>query len=238
MWPEESCYLCGATTDLTDDHVPAANLFAQMPPNPIKVRACKNCNGGHSLDDEAFRVFVCSAAQTEEGKTIFKEGVIGSSFARSKKLEKIVREYMQQVLVATSGGYQLVWTLGFPKERAEKVLTQITKGLLRKFYPGYDYRSDEFKFICKMGYTNDGRNTIGHLLNMCSFVEQGIRTFRCWHLILPDTGAGGVWIYQFYDSWMCFVFHKHNVVTEYRPPQGRRIVVDGVEQDMSTYVSR
>lgn len=54
--PNESCIYCGATTDLTDDHVPPKCLFERpRPTNLITVPSCRPCNERFGRDDEYFK---------------------------------------------------------------------------------------------------------------------------------------------------------------------------------------
>src|SRR5471030_1318304 len=55
------CVYCGATDDLSDDHIPPKNLFPKPRPlNLITVLACRvKCNGSASMDDEYFRHCLC-----------------------------------------------------------------------------------------------------------------------------------------------------------------------------------
>ena len=51
------CAYCGASGNLTKDHVPPKNLFlTPRPSNLISVPACKVCHENTSKDDEYFRL--------------------------------------------------------------------------------------------------------------------------------------------------------------------------------------
>lgn len=54
---DEGCAYCGALGELSDDHVPPKNLFAEpRPSNLITVPACPACHSDQtSMDDEYFR---------------------------------------------------------------------------------------------------------------------------------------------------------------------------------------
>jgi hypothetical protein len=56
------CTYCGETRWVEPDHVPPRNLFPKpYPANMWTVPACRNCNGGFSLDDEYFRIWLTIA---------------------------------------------------------------------------------------------------------------------------------------------------------------------------------
>lgn len=84
------CALCGEDHPVTREHVPPKNLFlAPRPRNTITVPVCEGCNHGYHLDDEYFRVYV--AAGAEPGSRLWrlwKQKVVGSSFARSGGLKR------------------------------------------------------------------------------------------------------------------------------------------------------
>src|SRR5688572_9120457 len=59
------CVYCGATEDLTRDHVPGRGLF--LPPRPdnlITVPCCKPHNKEYQLEDEYFRLYVASRVES------------------------------------------------------------------------------------------------------------------------------------------------------------------------------
>ena len=83
------CALCAKTRPVTREHIPPKNLFlTPRPTNSITVPVCELCNHSYHLDDEYFRVYV--AAGAEPGTRLWrlwKEKVVGSSFARGEGLK-------------------------------------------------------------------------------------------------------------------------------------------------------
>lgn len=56
----KECVYCGATNNLTAEHVPPKLVFPRpRPSNLITVRACQKCNHDGSQDAEYFRLWLC-----------------------------------------------------------------------------------------------------------------------------------------------------------------------------------
>ncbi len=83
------CALRGKTRPVTREHVPPKNLFLPpRPPNTLTMPVCGPCNHGYHLDDEYFRVFLALQAEPNTPLwRLWKEKVVGSSFARSGGLK-------------------------------------------------------------------------------------------------------------------------------------------------------
>jgi hypothetical protein len=59
------CVYCGATKNLSLDHVPPRNLFAKPRPNNlVTVPSCTLCNTAASKDDEYFRLMLSMSEDT------------------------------------------------------------------------------------------------------------------------------------------------------------------------------
>jgi hypothetical protein len=64
-----TCVFCGATGDVTDDHVPPKPIFAKPRPSDlITVPGCEECDHGWSLDDEYFRTALCLSDKTTDDR--------------------------------------------------------------------------------------------------------------------------------------------------------------------------
>jgi hypothetical protein len=83
------CALCGATGEMTREHVPPQCLFLKpRPQNTITVSLCQSCNHSYHLDDEYFRVLVGASPQPSKAQlALWDEKVIRSSFLRSRGLK-------------------------------------------------------------------------------------------------------------------------------------------------------
>lgn len=76
MPKNSQCVLCGAIGEVTKDHLPPKSCFPSPKPNNlITVRACKNCNGGRSLLDNKFSLFLSIAVhgQSLERKRLWAQ---------------------------------------------------------------------------------------------------------------------------------------------------------------------
>lgn len=93
------CPVCVEEKALTKDHTPPKGVFLKpRPTNTITVWTCKDCNGGSSLDDEYFRIYIASNA--EPGSHLFrlwKGKVVKSTFERSPALREALRAAMDQI---------------------------------------------------------------------------------------------------------------------------------------------
>jgi hypothetical protein len=116
-----------------------------------------------------------------------------SSFKRSPKLKQRVREHLLQYSV-----HPPVAALSFPKERGNRFLIRITKGLMREFYPEVDYSEAIFE-VSQIEPTQEFVDTV--LSRMISD-ERGNGTFRFWRVCEGGQPLECVWIYVFYDGLM------------------------------------
>jgi hypothetical protein len=88
------CALCGASGEMTREHVPPQCLFLKPhPQNTITVPLCKTCNHSYHPDDEYFRLMIASSLQPSDAQwALWHRKVVGSSFARSEALRARLRE--------------------------------------------------------------------------------------------------------------------------------------------------
>ena len=91
---------------------------------------------------------------------------------------------------------------GMPSERADRMLSNITKGLLRYFYPEYDYARDQFSGESWLPIPKDIIK-FNYLAPKLRHDTRGDGVFEVRHGIAPGN-CGGAWIYLFYRA-ACFV---------------------------------
>jgi len=143
----ESCYLCGSAELLTNDHIPPKCFFPKpRPSNLISVRCCQTCHRSYAKDDEAFMILLSMHAIKNPAKQwIYENKTLPSLKTRNKKLARHIWNEIRIVPILTNIGIVPLRTIGFPQKRMERFLFRLTKGLLRNFYPSYDYSKDVFK---------------------------------------------------------------------------------------------
>ena len=127
------CYLCGSTTQVTREHLPAKNLFPKpRPSNLITVPCCYECNNKYSKEDEYFRVAVSSLINANPtGKAIWKQKVIASTM-KSRRIGKLVDDLgptVKPVILQTPLGNVDATIVEFKGPPINSVLRRLTKGL-------------------------------------------------------------------------------------------------------------
>jgi hypothetical protein len=143
------CVYCGATEDLTDDHVPPECIFPKpRPAGLITVRACKSCNASASKDDEYFRMMLCMSEDVGESSEARKNlPVIVRSLERpaAAGMKAALFRNTSRVAVMTQGGLYLGHRLAYnvTLERICRVVGRTVRGLYfremgRRLPKGYD----------------------------------------------------------------------------------------------------
>jgi hypothetical protein len=195
--------------ELTNDHLPPDGFFPDPKPNNlITVRACYKCNSGAAKDDEAFRLWVSSSAfRSAAGDKIWETKVIPSFQTRNRKLAQNIQPFLTERLVKTPYGRRQTPIFSIPELRAKKFLTRLTKGLLHKFEPEYDYSSDEFLMLNVLP-TPEGIATVTELVGMLIHDSRGQGVFDfCRGFTVEPENKRGVWVYFFYQGACLVVFH-------------------------------
>lgn len=87
-------------------------------------------------------------------------------------------------------------------------MTRITKGLLRNFYPGFDYRRGVFD-VTYVGPAEAAES--GPLMQAisqgCPYDVRGERVFEFWRSVDPEEGRG-IWMLAFYEAVVFIVVHE------------------------------
>ena len=197
----DKCYLCSTDQKITADHIPPRNLFPEpRPSNLITVPCCESCNQSYNLDDEALRCFLAAfQGQSAPGKWIWKNKVMDSTFKRSPLLKRAVAKSLRKLTVEGPSGANTVSAITIPKDRVNRYLIRITKGLLYRFYPHINYFQQEFSV--EQFLLNE--NVMSQLFENFVYDERGEGVFRFYRAIAED-GNEGVWVYIFYDQ-ACFL---------------------------------
>jgi hypothetical protein len=135
--PEE-CVYCGATAQLTDDHIPPKNLFP--PPRPstlITVRSCPRHNLDSSLDDEYFRDMLALRADVSGNPAAERvRGAVLRSLDRPTKqaFRDVFHGSFQRILLYGPDGKPVVdkQTYNVSVDRLGWVVARTTAGLFSR----------------------------------------------------------------------------------------------------------
>src|SRR5439155_9836572 len=94
------CFICGATTDLTDDHLPPEGFFEDDDrEHLITAPLCANCHRPLAKDDEAMRMWMSADIKASpQGKRIFKDKVMGSTIPRSPQLLENIQPFLKRIM--------------------------------------------------------------------------------------------------------------------------------------------
>jgi hypothetical protein len=203
----DTCYLCGATTELTREHLPPKGFFPRpLPQNLITVSCCRTCNHSWHLDDDAVRAFFSVAiGRSEAGESIWEERVIPGTVARSPAFREYMLERVQNVAVATPFGIESLPAFDPPHERIERFMVRLTKGFLRFYYPDYDYIPSKFT-VRHIPSTEKNLQMLEDGLIGTRYDERGDGVVR-YRFAISDTGNSGLWFYMFYDAVWILVHH-------------------------------
>jgi hypothetical protein len=198
---QRSCYLCGATEQLTRDHIPPRNLFPPpRPTNLITVDCCEACNNGMKLSDERMRVFLAApVGRSLAGDQVWRDGVVQRSFERSDSLRRRFALSMTEVIALRDDVISPHQAITIPQEEAKAYIVRITKGLLRHFYPGLDYRTHSFS----VDHLEPSADNVGMLIARFRHDSRGDGVFRFFRGVVLEP-CMGIWVYFFYER-VCFM---------------------------------
>jgi len=145
------------------------------------------------------------------GEWIWQNKVVPSLFERNRKLAQNARSFLGFRKLAAGGGEIELPALGFPRERVERYMIRITKGLLRHFHPEYDYSQDVFD-VKDMLPSPEGIELLRRLTEQLPlYEERGDGVFRFWRGFPQNRPNNGAWIFLFYNGACFFVLHGKNL---------------------------
>jgi 5-methylcytosine-specific restriction endonuclease McrA len=216
------CYICGATQNLTDDHIPPKALFPpESRENLTTAPLCCGCHSPFTKMDEQMRLWISAGAYatSENANWIWKNKVVNKTFKRSPKLRKyIAKKHLRKMSVETPSGPVVADVITMPQSQVHPFIRRLTKGFLYSFYPDHDYFADNFNVF----YQPDVSVAVelATKLSSCSF---GKDVCRIWHGLTKDNTKSGVWIFLFYGA-ACFVcFHgDSNLIPSQPTDEGYR----------------
>jgi hypothetical protein len=201
------CYLCGASENLTRDHIPPKGFFPPpRPSNLITVPCCHTCNQNYSLDDEAARLwFSAHLGASKAGEWI----VENRASKRSPALIQSLLATMEETkLLTVENGVIDVTRFEIPVNRIEKFIIRVTKGLLTHSFPDYDYVKAIFD-VKHIPQTVDNLSKLEPLKNMLRYDYRGDEVIQ-YRGGITESKQSGVWILLFYGAVLFAVSHTKN----------------------------
>jgi hypothetical protein len=127
------CIYCGASEDLTVDHVPPKNLFPEPRPSDlITVPACGTCNQSYAQDDEYFRLAMTILGEASSvAAELWREKVVRGTLRRSPRLKKQILSTLSNLELRSPAGLYLgtTDTLRFKAKRIDRVAFRIVTAL-------------------------------------------------------------------------------------------------------------
>lgn len=96
------CYICSSTVNLTKDHLPPKGFFpVNQRKNLLSADCCEDCHRRLSMDDEATRLWLSSAASASPaGKWIWHNEAF-PSLQRKPKFHENVRKFVSTLKTNT-----------------------------------------------------------------------------------------------------------------------------------------
>jgi len=133
-YPRSICAYCGASDNLTKDHIPPEQLFpSPRPSNLITVPTCGNCHSDTSKDDEYFRLKMCLREDVGNHPKARKDwDAIFRSLNRTEAsgFRKSFFADIRSVPLSTPAGIFIGQRLGYDVDmiRIRRVVERITRG--------------------------------------------------------------------------------------------------------------
>lgn len=204
-----SCIYCGSNEDITSDHIPPRCLFRETKGlQLITVPACRKCNASYAKDDEYFRIYASAdISRNEQGKRLWYEKVMGSTFCRSPKLRKNIVSSISgsSVNVKRSDGVILKGKmLNLDAARINNVLIRIVKGL----YWHHCQECLPSNIIFEVYQNPPISNEIKNILLRTRFCAIGNEEFKYRYRRSDDDNFASVWGLSFFMGVHFLVFTK------------------------------
>jgi hypothetical protein len=136
--------------------------------------------------------------RSKQGKWIWTNKVMGSSFQRSNKLRQNFAASLIPTEVKGPAGLIKTHMTEFEEERGSCFLKRITKGLIRHFRPEVDYSNASYY----VSLLDSNPDLVESLMQIFLYDERGTSTFRFWRGFVGVSKPDSIWVYSFYDAVM------------------------------------
>ena len=115
---------------------------------------------------------------------------------------------MQDVRLLTDVGEIEATKFSVDEARIENFVIRCTKGLLRYFYPDYNYKTAVFRVIHVPPYETELAKLEG-VKNLLKYDARGNGVFQFRHG-LTESKQSGIWLFVFYEAVIYLVAHSNN----------------------------
>lgn len=127
------CSICGEYKDTTDDHLPPKGIYPKPVDNDMNmhtVPACSSCNGGGSIEDEEFKLFIgLETGEFRDNREKLIDSLAGT-IMHNKRLASQIFSSHQKVYAKYRGSTpEKVVAIKFNSDAYNKVISRIIKGL-------------------------------------------------------------------------------------------------------------
>lgn len=198
----DKCYLCGATENLTREHIPAKGLFPRpRPSNLYTVPCCYACNNGASQEDEYFRASASSLINANPtGKSTF-ERVVESTVPSRRIARQIddLRSRIHPIILQTPTEQIDATRIDWDASTICRVLVRITKGFLAGSHPGLDTSSHDFEILHIDQFRTNSLTTAGVPKH---FTRWGVGggVYEHYRAVSAEDHRSGMMIHLFYGA--------------------------------------
>jgi len=207
------CSHCGNVGQLTEDHLPARNLFHESAPRDyITVPSCVDCNGGASMDDEYLRtVLIMKERAGSHPGAIALRSKVFRGLRRTDRLglAKRILQGTAPVSVNTPAGIYLGDRLAFNVDlkRLRKVIARFTTGFFfnhtqMRLPSGYEvvvYDEDSVRDLSATDQAEFRKTIVAPTLNNRP-ISIGSGILRYWVAWCVDDPFVSSWIFEFFDD--------------------------------------
>jgi hypothetical protein len=202
----------------TRDHIPPAAIFCDpKPSNLITVACCNKHNGKHSGMDERLRMLLSlELGRNEGGKQVLLQKVFGSTFKkiRQRKFVTQIATTMRVETVMTTVGPKSVAVFTVDGKEILDCMANIVRGLLRYFYPSFNYHGHDFMALDIHSATLEKGNREAQLRLIKELATKTKRDsrgnkneFQFWHQV-DEQHQQGAWLLVFYEAVAFIVSHS------------------------------
>ena len=122
-------------------------------------------------------------------------------------MHSIMLRHIGETPVFTRDGIELARTLNFPLDRAERFLVRVTKAMLTKFHPDYDYSRDSFDIKHLWNMSAGQVACVEEMRQQLLYDSRGDKVFEFWRGL---NNTGGAWVFLFYEAVGFVVLHSHD----------------------------